>query len=310
VQKVREAANRTICTNNLKQIGLACHNYHDAYLYLPPSAIREDWPTWAVCILPFIEEDNRFHQWDLRKRWPEQSTGAADPRRSNLRIYFCPSRRAANGVGYSVGDRASPPAASLGPFEGGLSDYACNSGNDSTNHRANGAMTFANARGVTPSGQIITDNFNVSPIGTLITSFQGVINFASITDGLSNTLLIGEKHIRPVSRDGKNEDRSIFSGCTPNNYSRLAGFPPAGIVQDDHVTQYPLIQSEKDPTMTTSTPPGPYDSNNCFGGPHPGGCMFVFCDGRVQGVTTSINLTVLTWLAVRNDGQSVSSGDY
>jgi prepilin-type N-terminal cleavage/methylation domain-containing protein len=309
IQKVREAANRMSCSNNLKQLGLAVHNYHDVYNYFPPSAIRDDWATWAVFLLPYVEQDSIFKMWNLKKRWPEQSTNP-DPRPHNLSVYFCPSRRSASGVGFSVNDIANDPAATLGAFAGGLGDYACNGGNDSTSNRRRGALTFSNARGVTPSGEVITGSFDKSPIGTVITSFRCVTNIASITDGTTNTLLIGEKHVRPNSRDGKNEDRSIFSGCNGNNYSRLAGIPPAGVTQTNSLTQYPLAPSELDATMVTTTPPGAYDANIIFGGPHSGICMFVFCDGSVKGIKNSVDLTVLTWLAVRNDGQVINSSDF
>jgi prepilin-type N-terminal cleavage/methylation domain-containing protein/prepilin-type processing-associated H-X9-DG protein len=310
VQKVREAANRMSCGNNLKQIGLACHNFHDTYGFFPPSAIRDEWATWTVLVLPYVEQDNIYRSWDIKLRYVEQNFDP-DPRPHNLKIYFCPSRRSAAGVGYSVDDIASTssPAYVLGPKPGGLSDYACNGGNDSTNNRPSGAMTYGVATGVQPDGKVITGNFYLSPIGTQITSWHGVITIASITDGTSNTLLVGEKHVRPISRDGKNEDRSVFSGNNANNYSRLAGIPPEGVVQNDGVTQYPLIRDEKDGTMTTSDPPGDYDSNKDFGGPHPGVCMFVFCDGSVKPVRNTVDLVTLTRLAVRNDGQ-VISGDY
>jgi prepilin-type N-terminal cleavage/methylation domain-containing protein len=309
VQKVREAANRTTCANNLKQLGLAAHNYHDVYHYFPPSAIRDDWASWAVFLLPYVEQEAVFKMWNLQKRWPEQSSDP-DPRPHNLSVFFCPSRRSASGLGFSVNDVANAPADTLGAFAGGLGDYACNGGNDSTNNRPRGAMTFSRARGITPSGQIITGSFDASPVGTVIVSFNSLINIASITDGTTNTLLIGEKHIRPNSRDGKNEDRSIYSGCNANNYSRLAGIPPASIAQTNDVKQYPLAASEQDANMVTSTPPGPYNSNMIFGGPHEGICMFVFCDGSVKGVKNSVDLSVLTWLAVRNDGQVINSGDF
>ncbi|HLJ93072.1 MAG TPA: DUF1559 domain-containing protein [Gemmataceae bacterium] len=309
IQKVREAANRSACSNNLKQLGLAVHSYHDVYHFFPPSAIRDDWASWAVFLLPYLEQEAIYRMWNLQKRWPEQSTNP-DPRPHNLSVFFCPSRRSAAGLGFSVNDVANAPADSLGPFPGGLGDYACNTGNDSTNNRPRGALTYSRARGITPTGTILTGNFDASPIGTVITSFQSVTSIASITDGTTNTLLIGEKHIRPNSRDGKNEDRSIFSGCNANNYARLAGIPPAGVTQTDKVTQYPLASNELDATMATTTPPGAYDSNIIFGGPHPGVCMFVFCDGSVKGVKTSVDLTVLTRLAVRNDGQVVNSDDF
>jgi len=310
VQKVREAANRMSCTNNLKQIGLAFHNFHDSNGFLPPSTIRDDWATWAVLILPYIEQDNIFKAWNLQLRYAEQR-GIPDPRPNNLKVFFCPSRRSASSVGFSINDMpgAADPASALGPQPGGLSDYACNEGNDSTNNRPNGATTVANGVGVEPDGTIIRGNFNRSPLNTRITSWKGVVNFASITDGTSNTLLVGEKHIRPGSRDGKNEDRSVFSGSNANTFSRLAGIPPTGVAQVDGVVQYPLIRDEKDATMATSTPPGPYDSNTLFGGPHPNVCMFVFCDGSVKGVKTAVDLITLTRLAVRNDGQPITE-DY
>src|SRR5438034_269751 len=72
IQKVREAANRMSCSNNLKQIGLAIHQFHDSNGTLPPSAIARGWATWAVVILPNMEQENVFKQWDLRRRYYQQ----------------------------------------------------------------------------------------------------------------------------------------------------------------------------------------------------------------------------------------------
>src|SRR5262249_30268755 len=71
VQKVREAANRAQCANNLKQVGLASHNFHDTYRFLPPAWIGDNsldpdgWATWAVLLLPFLEQDAVYKLWDL-----------------------------------------------------------------------------------------------------------------------------------------------------------------------------------------------------------------------------------------------------
>src|SRR5207244_4314748 len=65
VQKVREAANRATCANNLKQLALACHNYHDAVGDLPPLRINSDYATWIVLIMPYIEQDNIARTWSF-----------------------------------------------------------------------------------------------------------------------------------------------------------------------------------------------------------------------------------------------------
>src|SRR5881275_1153626 len=65
VQKAREAAARTSCGNNLHQLGLAMHHYHDFYKQLPPTRLWRASATWAVLILPFVEQDNLYKQWDL-----------------------------------------------------------------------------------------------------------------------------------------------------------------------------------------------------------------------------------------------------
>src|SRR5438128_1469098 len=93
VQKVREAAARLKCQNNLKQIGLACHNYHDANLNLPPgytaTAVAPDtapgWG-WAVYLLPHLEQGNLYSQLDLTK--PIASQPAVQ---TMLPVFLCPS---------------------------------------------------------------------------------------------------------------------------------------------------------------------------------------------------------------------------
>src|SRR5687767_15990196 len=78
VQKVREAAARSSCQNNLKQIALATHNYHDVAGTLPPVRIAggDGWATVFVLIMPYMEQGNVHTQWDLTRRYSQQSATA------------------------------------------------------------------------------------------------------------------------------------------------------------------------------------------------------------------------------------------
>ena len=88
VQKVRDAANRMSCSNNLKQIALALHNYHETAGSFPPGAVPNFAP-WTVYILPYIEQDNLFRQYDFTQ--PNISDANAYVRTSLVKTYICPS---------------------------------------------------------------------------------------------------------------------------------------------------------------------------------------------------------------------------
>jgi prepilin-type N-terminal cleavage/methylation domain-containing protein/prepilin-type processing-associated H-X9-DG protein len=95
VQKVRETANRSQCQNNLKQIGLALHNYHDSYLCFPAAKITK--PTihsWIPFIFPYIEQDNVFKRYRLDVNWDDAATNDANPGGVNqtfIKVLICPS---------------------------------------------------------------------------------------------------------------------------------------------------------------------------------------------------------------------------
>ena len=273
VQKIRAAAARLQCANNLKQIGLATHNYHDVNLTLPPAFIGDNsekvngWATWGALILPYIEQDNQYRLWDLRYPADMQTPAAYQ---TQVKIYLCPSRPAAV---LSTGDFATPG--------GALTDYAASFGTAANYTASNGAI-------IPNLPQVAVD-----PSGNpILTSWQGQLSFASILDGTSNTTMFGEKHVRPNSLRGKNEDRSVFGG-NRNNTRRMMGIAPNG-------DQRPLMPADAQTT--------PF-ANSSFGGPHTGVCQFVFVDGSVKPVKTSVSVETLSLLVNRADGQ-VINGDY
>jgi prepilin-type N-terminal cleavage/methylation domain-containing protein len=291
VQKVREAAARSQCQNNLKQIALGFHNYHDTRGHFPPDRLVNEWPTWAVLIQPHIEQDNVFKLWDLQQRYCDQPNqgNANDPTPRQIKTYFCPARRQPPGT-FSVNDETVSGMFTAPARPGGMTDYAVCGGSNGSN----GAIINGQSRGVRPDGSVITGNFDQSPQGTRVLSFQGQTSFNTIYDGSSNTVFIGEKFIRLTSREGRNEDRSVFNSSNLNNNRRLLG------INANNGDTRTLVGNI---SATLNTHPL---CNSSFGGHHPGVCQFALGDGSVRGIKVSTDITVLDRLAQRADGQVVN----
>jgi prepilin-type N-terminal cleavage/methylation domain-containing protein len=157
VQAAREAARRSSCQNNLKQIAIACHNYHDTTGKLPPASVS---PTLAgssgfAAILPFMEQSNLYTLYDFSKGNSDPVNLAAVSQR--IPTYICPS---------CVFARAVPIA-------------GCDA-----NNRAPGTYAFS-------TGSLDPWGANNGAIATAATPQT---NFASILDGTSNTFMLGESH--------------------------------------------------------------------------------------------------------------------
>ena len=258
VQKIREAANRLKCANNLKQIGLGMHNFHDTNGVLPPSRIADQYATWSVMILPFVEQDNLYRQWDLTLKYYNQPTFDVT---AQVPIYLCPSRRRPPQVGNLPEDVATGKKGSLG-------DYAVASSDNTTD----GVTAYDMA---TATGSIITGVRSGS-------QWTSLTSFASVTDGLSNTLFVGEKHIQLGQIGNVKGDRTIWNGDSIDVFARVAG-PGKGIVAD----------------LNTAT-------NQRFGSYHPGVCQFLLGDGSVRGLKVTTPESVLSLLIQRADGQVAS----
>jgi prepilin-type N-terminal cleavage/methylation domain-containing protein len=290
VQKVREAANRMSCANNLKQIGLAIHNYHDTNLYLPPSRLdKSGGVAWTVLILPYLEQDNFYKRWNPKRWYYDQGATVAEGdaiRATPVKVFYCPTRRSP-GMDPKVsitGDLPDYPWANSKPhYAGALGDYACSVGDDMAadfnGNGGNGMMVVA-----TPPWR-----YEVSTPPRVLAPWFSQTRFQSIRDGLSNTLLAGEKHIvpgtfgmsQPANLNSNTGDSSIYNGDHPWVISRIAG--TSHLLALNPTTRF-LSQ---------------------FGSWHPGICQFVFGDGSVRALPVTISGVTLSNLARRADGQAV-----
>jgi prepilin-type N-terminal cleavage/methylation domain-containing protein len=285
VQIAREAAARAGCANNLKQLGLACQSANDTIGWLPPSRDLLCYPgelpellgpsliepdgdedlgaSWVVYLFPFLDQQDAFNLWNIAF-YPNGDSGSGNGYgivyndqplaavRIRVPVLFCPSRRSS----------ATPPTLSIAPGEnpGALGDYACCMGT---------------------TGQDAWDQgLDCPPDGAFQLGVNGQgLPFGRITDGLSNTILIGDKHV-PLGTFGQAPyDNAFYNGV---NSSWGRGLGPA----------FPLAQSIQDDSWK-------------FGSYHPGISQFVFADGSVHRLSTGLDPEILASLASINDGNTV-----
>ncbi|MBA4062165.1 MAG: prepilin-type cleavage/methylation domain-containing protein [Isosphaera sp.] len=266
VQKVREAAARSTCQNNLKQLALACHSFSSAADKLPPMRLSrpndgsDGEASGFVILLPHIEQENLFRQFNLARPYFHPDNNAF-PRQTQVKLFYCPSRR-------------SPPQLSRAPADdgtklGALGDYAFCNGDDpnlavATTDRCRAAMIGADCRQGTANWKSRT-------------------SFASVRDGLSNTFFFGEKHVLPSLEGVRDGDHSIYHGDVHSTIARLAG---------------PGFELARGPTDTSN-------STVRFGSYHPGVSQFAFGDGSVRAVPVAVPGSVLRLLALRDDGEVI-----
>ena len=303
VQKVREAANKTKCVNNLKQIGLACHTFHSAVGTYPPDRIgNTGFATWLVLILPYLEQDGAYRNFDITRRMSDQPAvgpNGSDPLALQLKGYQCPSRRPAlppfsTEPKYNLGD---PAATQVTIRPGGLADYASVAGtvnNDGIMQIVERPVGLVDGAEVVGKGK-----FNQSGPNARILKWRAEHSALNVPDGTSNTLLIGEKHVRPSAFQGKADDRSPYSSHVGNTYRRFLGKIPT----DPADLPNPIIgdpQQDNTPTL---------NANQCFGSRHPGVCPFALADGSVKLVPNSTGIDQLRFLGVGDDGNVVAIPD-
>jgi prepilin-type N-terminal cleavage/methylation domain-containing protein/prepilin-type processing-associated H-X9-DG protein len=285
VQKVREAANRIKCANNLKQLGLAMHNYHDTRGTFPPAYVNQggSWLNsgfpfthgWAPFLLPYIEQQPLYnlYRWDVPQYAPENEPVIA----TQLSIFQCPSTPEQNR--YML----------IGPFayfgtEAACGDYVIALGVDPILAQP-WVDSVGDYRGALTNTPTPAQDLSPNPTGT---------RFADIRDGTATTLLLTEVAGRPrVWQAGKaGPDQQVGGGP----WNRFHG---------DIILQG---------STADGTKPGPC-ALNCTNDAevyafHTGGANAVFADGHVQFLKVGMDLRILARLITRAGGEVVSDGDF
>jgi prepilin-type N-terminal cleavage/methylation domain-containing protein/prepilin-type processing-associated H-X9-DG protein len=289
VQKVREAANRLQCSNNLKQIGLAMHNYHDAQLALPgnvrPSSVGTVRVRWTTVLLPYYEQDNLRRAYDLTKNWSDPANVPLTSQR--LKVLECPSSPAPERLD------GAPENNWVGAVA--ISDYA-------------------GIYGIDP--RLLSLGL-VDKAGDGIVSKTKPVKFADVPDGLSNTLYITESAGKPNlwRLRQKIADASPTNRVNGGGWSRPASEIPflVGSSTDGATLPGPCAINCTNGEDIRGQYPHPYygvDGTGQVYGFHTGGVNALFADGSVHFINQSIDIRVFARLVTRNGGEATSGNDF
>jgi prepilin-type N-terminal cleavage/methylation domain-containing protein/prepilin-type processing-associated H-X9-DG protein len=288
VQKVREAAARMKCANNLKQIALAAHHYHDTAGKFPtgarlpvdvsgtPSGGTNVW----VELLPYFEQDNLSKKWDSKDNRNNVAGGRNATQAQVIRILLCPSDPLPERVWELTAETAASPPWSRGFY--GLSSYGGSAGKRAVH--SGGPPTFPR---ITRDGVFYLDSN---------------IRLTDGTDGTSNTFLFGERHHHDPEFDRLRP--LVWPDATA-----VGGWGRWGYVANAGVMFQVTLHAAA--PINYRTPPGAdfsaLENRGCaFGSGHPGGANFALADGSVRFLSDGTSVPTLQALSTRAGGEVIS----
>jgi prepilin-type N-terminal cleavage/methylation domain-containing protein/prepilin-type processing-associated H-X9-DG protein len=294
VQKVRETANRAACLNNLKQLALAAHNYHDARKQFPTGlhmgvnmggGCYAGGTTWMVELLPYIEQDNLQKQWDYNDFRNNVAREMNSTTAQIIPIHRCPSDQLNLWVYVDVNHTAIPEG--WGYY--GLGTYCGNAGRRSY-----------------PWDQQTRDG---------IFALDSKVRLADVTDGSSNTLLFGERSHRDPEYDRIADVRysraffPFFPLADRGNWGAVLATLPGGPMHNTTLSSAVPINYRVPADTPAADEATIYDRLCAFGSSHLDGANFAFADGSGRFVSESIPLPTLKALSTRAGGEVVP-GDF
>jgi prepilin-type N-terminal cleavage/methylation domain-containing protein len=270
VQKVREAASRIQCQNNLKQIGIALHSYHDRMNRFPPGyADVAPWPDddagpgwgWASFILADVEQDNLQRSINYNLNVGSNSPAIVAARMTFLKVFWCPSDK-------WVGTFTATDGGGNGWVLAHGSYVACN-GNDG-----------------------VDDNSTPPHTGAFLRGTRG-LRMADMTDGLSNTFFVGER----CTTMSLSTWTGAVTGALVPSVRDPGSFSGASALVLGHCG--PHLPNDSIVTDADAMSSG-----------HTSGVQFLFGDGSVHQINNSISQSVYDALATRAGGEAVNGSEY
>ena len=272
VQSARESARRMKCSNNLKQIGLAMHMYHDNLNSFPPGALVTNNLSWNVLVLPFLEQGSLYNQFNFNTGAFNGAPNQEGPNKNvhstvKMQAYLCPSS--------TVDIWATHPSSTL--LDG----------------RKTYGKHYFGVMGPKSTTTAVAYEFDPAPAGQGGFALQGIlgrdsrVRMANVTDGASNTLLAGE--ISKPGGDGASWVRGIAFGTTTSaatgmSSSKNLNFGINVLLTTNSANQFNDIS---------------------FSSYHVRGAQFVMADGAVRYLSDNVNSAVYKAAGSRDGGESL-----
>ncbi len=320
VQRVREAAGRASCTNNMKQIGLALQNYHDSYGSFPPgmtvtgnNVAETGTFNGFVLLLPFLEQDNWARIWSSTTPWYEEPN--FDIVSIPIKVFYCPSNRSEAVIDTSF----------MIPFAGrplpnvAACDYSLCKGSNAALCQV--TQVPSSARGV----------FDINTHTRILDIVDGTSSTFAVGEAAGGTRLFGIRRSYSDTTPAGN----LFPGQSPNidqSWSsgpmatqtlhtigllggaclgvtaERGGFDPAWDEPMNNPLALPALWFSQAGCTNSGTTEGNYSMISGFRSVHPGGCNFLCCDGSVRFVVQSISPEDYRALSTMSGGEVV--GEY
>jgi len=290
VQKIRDAAARMSCSNNLKQLGLAAHNYHGDFNKFPP-AVNIPFTTtvggnqqsappplpgknesWLEFLLPYVEQTNLYNSLNFNTNQYANAATPTSPANTIVKTYLCPSDRAPQQTTYTASSKTGSTT-----YYFGANTYVANAG--------------------------VYGWYTSSMDQTGILYINSSVKMTDISDGTSNTFLFGERNRIDPNLDavyGANFMEEHSGWAWTNS---LPGYDYLGGAAAAINWTFPPV---------TSDPGFVYDDIrfSVYGSNHTAGANFCFADGSVHFLPNSVPVVVLQQLSTRAGGEVVDASQY